>query len=172
MAVSKPLRGTSRETPSTSLRVDRDAEPAPGVGPLGLGERPKAVDVDARGDDRGRELAAGRAIGLGGRVRAGGDHMAGVAQHVGERLLAARQPPRHGDLGAVQHDVVRQFERRPDQPERHGRIEHDQLGAELAGELVDASHHDRMREQHRFAARARPGTAGRHRTPPRPSTGW
>ena len=97
------------------------------------------------------QLAPGRALGLGGRVPAGGDDVAGAAQHVAERLLAPRQPARHGDLGAVQHDVVRQLQRRPDQPERHRRVEHDELGADLAGEVVDAPHHQRVRQQHRLA---------------------
>ena len=68
-----------------------------------------------------------------------------------ERLLATRQAAGHGDLGAVQHDVVGQGERGTDQTERHRRVEHDELGAELGGELVDAAHHQRVRQQHRLA---------------------
>jgi hypothetical protein len=60
------------------------------------------------------------AIGLRSRVRAGGDHVTGVAEHVRQRLLRAGQPARDGDLGAVQHHVVGQIQRRPDQAERHG----------------------------------------------------
>ena len=65
--------------------------------------------------------------------------------------LRARQPAGHGDLGAVEHDVVGQVERRADQPERDGRVEHDEVGAELGGQLVDAAHHRRVRQQHRLA---------------------
>ena len=128
---------------------------APRLGALGGGERAEPFDVDPGRHDRGRQRPTGGALGLGRRVRAGGDHVAGVAQHVGQRLLGAGQAAGHGDLGAVQHDVVRQLERRPDQAERHGRVEHHQLGAEPPGELVHPPHHDRVRQQHRLAARAR-----------------
>ena len=44
------------------------------------------------------------------------DDVAGPAEHCGERLFRARQPARHGDLGPVQHDVVRQLNDGPTSP--------------------------------------------------------
>ena len=64
--------------------------------------------------------------------------------------LVSREPAGHGDLGAVQHEVVRQLQRRTDQAERHRRVEHDQVGTEVAGEVVDLAHHPRVRQQKRF----------------------
>ena len=98
--------------------------------------------------------------------------MAGVAQHVAERLLRARQAAGHGDLGAVEHDVVGQPQRRADEPERHGRVEHDELGAELLGQRVDAAHHPRVGQQHRLPRPLDPeGLVGVERRRAR-RTGW
>ena len=92
----------------------------------------------------------GGALGLAAGVRPRRHHVAGPSQHGAERLARARQAAGHGDLGAVQHDVVGPGERRADEPERHGRVEHDEVGTEVGGELVDAPHHQRVRQQHRL----------------------
>ena len=42
-------------------------------------------------------------------------------------------------------------QRRTDQTERHRGVEHDEIGAEVAGEVVDLAHHERVRQQHRLA---------------------
>jgi hypothetical protein len=45
----------------------------------------------------------------------------------------------------VQHDVVRQLQRRADDAEWDGWIEHHQVGTDLACHLVDPAHHPRVR---------------------------
>jgi hypothetical protein len=50
----------------------------------------------------------------------------------------------------VEHEVVRQLQRRADQAERHGRVEHDEVGAEVLGQVVDLLDHPRVRQQHRL----------------------
>jgi hypothetical protein len=152
MAVSKPLRGTSRLIARRARR--RRAKPEVGTGlaePLGRGERVETLGIDPRRHDGDRQLAAGGVLGLGGRVAAGGDDVASTAQHVAERLLAERQTARHGDLGAVQHDVVRQAQRRSDHAQRHRRVEHHQVGADLLRQRVDPLDHPRVRQQDRLA---------------------
>ena len=90
-------------------------------------------------------------LGLGGGVPAGSDDVACVAQHVRQRLLGAREAPRHGDLGAVEDDIVGQTERRTHQTERHRRVEHHEIGADGAGHGIDPAHHPRVRQQYRLA---------------------
>ena len=149
--MSKPLRGTSREIPTISSASTWDVEVLACRVTLGLVERPERVGIDAA---RARRWSAapGRSVfGLGGRIPAGGDDVPRPAQRVRERLLRQRESTGNGDLGTVEHEVVRQLERRPDQPERHGRIEHDEIGAEVVGEVVDPLDHPRVRQQHRLA---------------------
>ena len=105
--------------------------------PFVVGEGPEALDVDARWHDRDRQRLPGGVLGLGRRIPTGGDDVAGAAQHMAERLLRTGDPARDRHLGAVQHDVVRQRERRPDQPERDRRVEHDELGPDPARHGVD-----------------------------------
>ena len=115
------------------------------------GERLEPVGVDTTRHDGDRQLTAGGVLGLGGRIATGGDDVACPTERVRQRLLAERETAGHGDLGAVQHEVVGKFERWPDESERDGGVEHDEVGAEVAGEFVDLAHHERVREQDRFA---------------------
>jgi hypothetical protein len=89
--------------------------------------------------------------GFGGRVAARGDDPLGATQRVGERLLGERQPTGNRDLGPVQHEVVRQLQRRPDETERDGGVEDHEVGAEVLRQVVDLLDHPRMREQYRLA---------------------
>ena len=73
------------------------------------------------------------------------------SQHVAQRLLGAGDASRDSDLGTVQHDVVGQLQRRPDEAQRDGGVEYDQVCADFAGELVDAPDHPGVRQQHRLA---------------------
>ena len=50
----------------------------------------------------------------------------------------------------MQHHVVGQIERRADQAERDGGVDDDEAGADLGGEPVDASGHERVWQQNRF----------------------
>ena len=47
----------------------------------------------------------------------------------------------------MQDDVIRQPQRWADEPERDGGIEHDQFGADLGAQVVDAADHDRVRQE-------------------------
>ena len=85
-----------------------------------------------------------------GRIRPGGDDVPRAAQHVAQRLLGTGQATGHGDLGSVQHDVVRQVEGRPHQSERDCRIEHHEVSTDTRCHLVDARDHPRVRQQNRF----------------------
>ena len=113
-------------------------------------EGTEALDVDTGRYDGRRQVTTGGTVRLVERVLPGGDDVASVSQHVGERLLGPGQSPGHGDLGAVEDHVVGQLERRPDEPERHGRVEHHELGTEVGGEVVDPLHHQRVRQQNRL----------------------
>ena len=50
----------------------------------------------------------------------------------------------------MEDKVVGQIQRRPNQSERDRRIEHHEVCPEIVCEVVDAFHHPRMRQQHRF----------------------
>ena len=118
------------------------------------------LDVDTRRHDRDRQRPPGGALGLARCVLSGRHDVAGASEHGGERLLRARQATRHRDLGAVQHDVVRQLQRRPDESERHRRVEHDEVGADVGGQRVDPRHHRWVREQHRLTHPLHPERLG------------
>ena len=148
MATSKPLRGTSREIADHQLAVGGQPEVTACLAPLVVVERVEAIGVDAGRHDGDRQRAAGGPLGLLPGVLPCRDDVAGPTQHDAERLLRPRQAAGNGDLGAVQHDVVGQGERRSDEPERNGRVEHDEVGTEVGGQLVDAAHHQRVRQQH------------------------
>ena len=109
------------------------------------------VGVDTAGHDGDRQLAPGGMFTLGRRIPAGGDDLAGATQRVGECLLGSGEPPGHRDLGAVQHEVVGKLQRRPDQAERDGGVDDDEVGAEVLGQFVDLMDHPRVREQHGLA---------------------
>ena len=112
ISTSKPLRGTSRLTPTTSGDVGGQAEARAGRRPARRRRGDEAVDVDAGRDDDARQRPAGGALGLGGRVAAGGDDQLGArAAPARAAARAAGQAAGHGDLGAVEHDAVRAAQR-------------------------------------------------------------
>ncbi len=133
------------------LGVDRDPEVLAGSGALVVCQGAELVGVHTAGHDGDRQLPSRRVFTLGRRVPTGGDDLAGATQRVGQRLLGSGEPTGHRDLGAVQHEVVRKLQRRPDQTERHGGVDHDEVGAEVLGQFVDLMNHPGMRKQHRLA---------------------
>ena len=110
-----------------SFGVGGDAELRTCRDTLRLGERHEAFDVDPRWHHRDGQRPPRRAFGLGGRVPACCHHVPSMAQHVTEHLTRHRNAAGNGDLCAVQHDVVGQLERRPDDAE---------LENTLAGEVA------------------------------------
>ena len=115
------------------LAVGRQTELTAGGEPVVGFERDEPVGVDTRRHDGHGQLVLGGTLRLFGGVPAGGDDMAGSAQNVAERLARTRKAPRHGHLGPVQHDVVRQLQGRSDQSERQRRVEDDEVGTDVAG---------------------------------------
>ena len=95
MSTSKPLRGTSRLTPSTSGRSGSRPNARRAARALGGVERTEAVDVDARAGRRRRAAARPAARDrLARRVLARGDDAGGAAQHPPAELPAAGEPTR------------------------------------------------------------------------------
>ena len=126
-----------------------------------VAERVELVGIDSTRHHRYRQLTSCCVDRFGGRVPAGGDDALGPAQRVGQRLLGSGETTWHGDLGAVQHQPIRQVERRTDEPERHRWVEHHEVGADVLGQIVDLLDHPRVRQQHRFACAFDPiGLAG------------
>ncbi len=89
-----------------------------GFTPFGGIEGVEPLHVDPGRDNGDRQPPAGRVLGLGGRVATGGNDVAGTPQHITEGLAAERQAARNGDIGPVQHHVVRQRQRRANETER------------------------------------------------------
>ena len=114
-------------------------------------ERAKPFGVDAWRNHGDGQRASGRTFGFGGRITAGGNNVARPLEHIAQGLLAGRNATRHRDLGTMQHNVVRQLERRANKANRKRRVEHHKIGADLAGHVVNASHHERVRQEHRLA---------------------
>ena len=154
IAVSKPLRGTSRLMPTTSSASTGRPKCAPRLRALGRRSSGWKRSMSTPGrHDRDRQRAAGRALGLGGRVAAGGDRCGGrCAARAPSACLLTGQPAGHGDLGAVQHDVVRQLAAtgRPARAAPPGRAR-SRSAPTSRGHRVDAAHHPRVRQQHRLA---------------------
>ena len=71
------------------LGVDGQSESTTGLSSLVVGQRPEPLGVDAGRNDGDRQRAAGGVLGLGCRIAAGGDDVAGPAQHVAESLLGS-----------------------------------------------------------------------------------
>ena len=76
--------------PTSISAVVRDVEMAACVVPFGIAQRVEALGVDPARHDRDRQFPPGRVFGLGGRVPAGGDDVAGPTERVRQRLLAQR----------------------------------------------------------------------------------
>ena len=134
------MRGTSRLSPSTTERVAGRGRSAARRRPAVVGvERAEALGVDAGRDDDGRAAPRpGGPLGLGRRVAAGGDHERGAAQHPAEQR-GASPGSRPGTVTSApcSDDAVGPLERRPEQPERQGRVEQHELGVDLGGQPVD-----------------------------------
>ena len=74
--------------------------------------------------------------------------MDGAVEHPGQKLTAHRKAAGDRDLGTMEHDRVGKAglrQRRADQPERNGRIEHDERRARRLGEREHLSGHRRGR---------------------------
>ena len=108
------LAGHEPADAGDELGVVGDAEVVAGRGAFVGGERTEALGVHTGRYDGDRQRATRGMHRLGCRVAAGGDDVAGAAQHVAERLLAGGEAAGHGDLCAMQDDVVGQSQRRTD----------------------------------------------------------
>ena len=133
-----------------SVRIRGQPEPLARRTTRRLVERDEPVDVDAGRDDRQGKRAAHRSFGFASGILPCRHDVAGPPQHAGERLAAAREAARDRHLGAMHYDVVRQPQRWADEPERDSRIEDDQIRAELCTQVVDAAHHDGVRQEDGF----------------------
>ena len=131
----------------------------PGRGFVDGGQGPETSRVNAGRDlDSGREsapfvataLAQGPA-GLGLGIAAGRYDQRCVLDRPAQELLGNRQPPGHGHLGPVQDHAVGQAQRRPNEPEGQGRVDHHGLRPRPLGQLPDLVGEMGLGQQHGLA---------------------
>ena len=173
IATSKPLRGTSREIDTTSSASSGSPNRRLAVG---------ALVGASSGWKRSTSTPGGTTVTGSGRPAARSASPA--AYSPAEMTWRARRSTlpsaclvpgsRPGTVTSAPCSTTSygSSQRRADEPERHRRVEHDEVGADLAGQAVDAPHHPRVRQQHRLAGPLDAVRLGAVELRPRRRTGW
>ena len=172
-STSKPLRGTSRLTPSTSGRSGSRPKARRVGTPIGVGIGRKRSHVDARRHDDTAQPVAGRALASRAGYRPAATMPAAPRRTLLAELSASRETAGHRDLGAVHdHDVRRRGQAGTELAERQPRIEQDHRRVDLAGEAVDAIRRASGSGKNCRSARGRRGTAAPRPTPRHRRGAW
>ena len=173
ITTSKPLRGTSRDSPSTSGRSGSRPKRARVAARCVVVERPEAFAVDAGRDDarpaaRGPRRASPGAPGTRPRRRRP-PRRAAPADRAGADPGTLAGTVISAPCAITTYGALAQA--RADEPERQHRIEEDHVGADLARERVDVARQRAASGAAPSGAPARRGTPAARPTPPRPRRG-